>query len=114
MNNNEIFEDFWKTYTWPEYVPVFYRLYYNDAGEPVAYSMEDQPGKYIDITPEQFAASDPHVRVRNNQLVKSNAASVRKLIPDDNGTPCAVDNVAIVVDAAQPNQKWKLKNYDNS
>jgi hypothetical protein len=114
MNNNEIFEDFWKTYVWPEPSPIFYRLYYNDAGEPIAYSMEDQPGKYIEITAEQFAVSDPHVRVKNGQLIKLTSRTVSKLIPAADGTSCYISNVAIVVDDTAPNQKWKLKNYDNS
>jgi hypothetical protein len=114
MNNNEIFEDFWKSYVWPEPAPIFYRLYYNDAGEPIAYSMEDQSGKYIEITAEQYAASDPHVRVKNGQLVKPTSRTVSKLKPAADGTPCHTSNVAIVVDDTAPNQKWKLKNYDNS
>jgi len=113
MNNNEIFEDFWANYIWHEPAPIFYRLYYNDQGIPIAYSMEDMPGKYIDITPEQFAASNPHVRVKNGQILKPVAYAVSKLTPAADGTPCAVDNVTIVA-TVQPNQKWKLKNYDNS
>ena len=113
MNNNEIFEDFWKTYVWPDDKPIFYRLYYNDQGVPVSYSMEHMAGKYVDITPEQFAASDPHVRVKNGKLIKLATGTVSKLIPAADGTPCAVDNIAIVT-TSQHNQKWKLKNYDNS
>ena len=113
MNNNEIFEDFWKSYVWPEPAPIFYRLYYNDQGMPIAYSMEDQPGKYIEITAEQYAVSDPHVRVKNGQLIKPTTCAVSKLIPAADGTPCAVDNITIV-ENTQNNQKWKLKNYDNS
>ena len=49
-------EEFWSIlHDIPEPKPIFWRLYYNDAGEPVCYSMEDQPGNYIDIDPETFA-----------------------------------------------------------
>lgn len=113
MNNNEIFEDFWKSYVWPEPATIFYRLYYNDQGMPIAYSMEDLPGKYIEITAEQYAVSDPHVRVKNGQLIKTTTCAISKLIPAADGTPCAVDNITIV-ENTQHNQKWKLKNYDNS
>jgi hypothetical protein len=113
MNNNEIFEDFWKSYVWPEPTAIFYRLYYDEQGMPIAYSMEDQPGKYIEITAEQYAASNPHVRVKNGQLIKPTSCTVSKLIPAATGTPCAIDDITIVT-TAQHNQKWKLKNYDNS
>ena len=114
MNNNEIFEEFWANYSWPESVPVFYRLYYNESGEPVVYSMEDRPGKYIEITAEQFAASDPHVRVRNGKLIQLQFARTTKLVPSDTGTPCDPANVAIVVDENQIFQRWKLTHYENS
>jgi hypothetical protein len=113
MNNNEIFEDFWKTYVWPDVKPIFYRLYYDGQGMPLSYSMEHLPGKYVDITPEQFAASDPHVRVKNGKLIKLTSCAVSKLIPAATGTSCAVDNITVVT-TAQHNQKWELKNYDNS
>jgi hypothetical protein len=114
MNNNEIFEEFWNNYVWPESVPVFYRLYYNDAGEPVVYSMEDLPGKYIEITSEQFAASNPHVRVREGKLVLLQFARTSKLIPSDSGTPCDPYNITIVVDENQNSQRWNLKHYENN
>ena len=57
------FLDFWKAIEWPEIKPVYLRLYYDDSGLPLFYSHEDQPGKYIDLTPEQFALRDLQVRV---------------------------------------------------
>ena len=114
MNNNEIFEDFWKTYVWPEAKQLFYRLYYNENGEPISYSMEDLPGKYIEISVQQFAASDPHVRVKDGRLIKQTTSSTTKLVPATDGTPCAVDNITLVVDTTSPNQKWKLRHYDNN
>jgi hypothetical protein len=114
VNNNEIFEQFWQDFKWPESVPVFYRVYYGEPGEPLVYSMEQLPGKYIEITAEQYAASNSHARVRDGKLIYPQVTHVSKLVPAATGTPCDPANVAIVVAESQPNQKWKLKNYDNS
>lgn len=102
---------------WSEVVSVevqqpVYRLYHDDRGQPLFYSMERGPGNYIDITPEQFAAADSHVRVKDGKLVKTYQTGRRKLIPDNNGDiACARHSVTIVSDQ-QPYQRWKLKHYD--
>jgi hypothetical protein len=114
VNNNEIFEQFWQDFKWPEPAPVFYRVYYGEPGEPLVYSMEDLPGKYIEITAEQYAASDPHARVRDGKLIHPQVAQVSKLAPATTGTPCDPVNVAIVVAESQSNQKWKLRYYENN
>ena len=40
----------------PQPQSVFYRLYY-EGERPLFYSMEDLPGTYIEVTPEQYARS---------------------------------------------------------
>lgn len=114
MNNNEIFEQFWQDYKWPDPAPIFYRVYYGESGEPLVYSMEELPGKYIEITAEQFAASDPHAQVQDGKLIHPQVARVSKLAPADTGTPCDPANIAIVVVKSQLNQKWKLRHYENN
>ena len=43
-------EEFWSIlHDAPEPEPVFYRVYYSDDGTVICYSMEDLPGKYINI-----------------------------------------------------------------
>lgn len=105
---------------WSEVVPMThheprYRLYHDDQGQPLFYSMESQPGNYIDITPEQFAAADSHVRVVNGQLVKAQRRSTKKLVvsADQSGTACSVHSVTIVTDK-QPVRYWKLKSHEQN
>ena len=95
----------------PEPQPVFWRLYYNAAGEPITYSMEDLPGTYIEVDAETFARSPQNVRVREGQLIELKSA-VRRLVPADTGTPCHPDNVAIVVDEKEPHQRWSMKTHE--
>lgn len=87
---------------------LFYRLYYDHLGQPVCYSMEDLPGNYIEITAEQFAHSNPHVRVVDGKLVLPPAPCPPTLVPGEAGTPCSVTDVAVVVHPTQPHTKWKL------
>ena len=111
MNEQE-FLDFWKTIEWPEEKTVYYRLYYDDSGLPLFYSHEDQPGKYIDVTPEQFASQDLQVRVVNGVLTPRVKPAPPKLVPGTKGTPCNPNDVAVVVSAHEPNQRWKLKQHE--
>ena len=111
--NTQNFLEFWDTYTWPESKPVFFRLYYDDAGHPLCYSMEDHSGKYIEITAEQYAESSGRVIVKNGKLVKQYQTTTSKLVLAQHGTPCHLEDVTIVVDS-EPNQKWNLKTYDNN
>ena len=100
------FLDFWTNYQWIDATPVHYRLYYDDAGEPLFYSHEDLPGKYIDITPDQFVLQDQSVRVVDGKIVRQRTARMSKLVPANSGTLCHTQDVTVVV-ADQPGQYWK-------
>ena len=88
--------------------PIFYRAYYNNEGWVECYSMEDRPGKYVDIDQSTYAAS-PYARVIDGKLtVIKPATSIAKLAPSMIGTSCDPRDVCVVSDA-QKTVKWSLK-----
>ena len=103
-------EEFWDIlHAMPEPQPVFWRLYYNDAGQPVCYSMEDLPGNYIDIDAKTFALAPANVRVVDNKLKYITTRTSDKLVPGTAGTQCHSQNVAIVVE--QHGTHWSKQTY---
>ena len=103
-------EEFWDIlHSMPEPLPVFWRLYYNDAGEPVCYSMEDLPGNYIDIDAETFGLAPANVRVVDRKLKYITVRTSDKLVPGNTGTQCHPQNVAVVV--TQHGTPWSKQTY---
>jgi hypothetical protein len=93
--------------------PVFYRLYYNDDGTPIIYSMEELSGNYIEVDQQTYVLTPFNVRVVDGKLVYIKpVVTVKKLQPGDQGTPCDPSDVCIVVNEDQPNQKWTIVNNE--
>ena len=97
----------------PEPQPVFYRLYYDSTGVPLFYSMEDQPGNYLELTQEQYAQTKSNIRVRNGELVELTWTTSNKLVPGETGTPCDPRDVAVVT-LHEPATHWSKRTYEQS
>jgi hypothetical protein len=105
-------EEFWQALRdMPVPKPLSYRLYYNEQGEPIFYTMDDEPGTYIDIDAETFARSATNVVVQDGRLFEIVSTTTVKLEPADTGTPCHPDNVCIVVPETQEHQRWSKKRH---
>lgn len=97
----------------PEPQPVFYRLYYDDAGVPLFYSMEDLPGNYLELTQEQYAQGKSNIRVRDGKIVELTWVTSNKLVPGTTGTPCDPRDVAVVVNTDSATY-WSKRTYEQS
>jgi hypothetical protein len=98
----------------PEPQQPFYRLYYNDNGVPLFYSMADEPGTYIEVTPEEYRRRNSNVRVRDGKIIEVTWATTAKLVPGNSGTPCHPDNVAVIVAEDQPHTRWSKRTYESN
>jgi len=97
-------------FKWPESVPISYRLYHTDNGSPKCYSMEDLPGKYIEVDQETYTLARWNVRVVDDKIhIIKPAVTIHKLQPNAvTGTPCHINDVCVVVDVDQPHTKWNI------
>jgi hypothetical protein len=110
MNNEEIFRDFWANFKWPDAPSVTYRLYYDERGLPLMYSMENHPGSYIEVTPEQYALASHSVRVVEGRLTWPEPQSTfRKYRPSERGMPCHPKDITIVVGSDRPCRHWSKR-----
>ena len=98
----------------PEPQQPFFRLYHDDQGNPLFYSMADESGTYIELTPEQYHRNNSNVRVRDGKLVEVSWQTTFKLVPGNSGSPCHPDNVAVIVAKDQPHTRWSKKTYESN
>lgn len=103
-------DEFWSIlHNAPEPKPIFYRLYYDDAGLPIIYSMEDLPDNYIEVDQATYVLAPFNVRVINGQLTYIKPAiTIKKLQPGIDGTACDPRDVCVVVDPDQQHIKWTV------
>ena len=94
--------------------PPFFRLYHDDQGQPLFYSMEVVPGTYIEIDQATFARGATNVRVRDGKLIEITWTTTTKLVPGNSGSPCHPDNVAVIVTEDQPHTRWSKQTYESN
>ena len=112
MNNNEIFEQFWADFKWPDPpVQPEYRLYYNPVtGDPLFYSTDILDGAYIVIPQTEYSKYDHKVFVKHGKLHHtSNELHATKLVHCADGNwNSHTTNVEVLINDNLLGQKWKL------
>jgi hypothetical protein len=95
---------------------IEYRLYYDDHGRVVTYTMDKMEGDYVVIDKQTFAEARPDIRVINGRITTVNPNFiVCKLMPHDyEGTLCAYEDISILVDedVEAKSQRWKINTYE--
>jgi hypothetical protein len=108
-------EEFWGIlqYQIAEVPNPEFRLYYDDEGFPLFYSMEALPGNYIVVDQDTYHNGPKHIRVIDGKIIVYKTIFSKKLVPSiSNGVTCAVDNVCVIVGVDQPHIKWHLKKQE--
>lgn len=108
--NTENFLEFWQSFQWPEIQSVTYRLYYDDQGRPITYTMEDLPGTYIEVDQATYIHGSFGVRVVDGKLIiLEPAITAKKLQPSqDQGTACDPRDVCVIVSDNTKHKKWNI------
>jgi hypothetical protein len=105
-------DEFWHIlHAVPDVSALTYRLYHDEAGQLLFYSMERLPGNYIEIDAATFGRSPSRVRVVNGQLIETKWRTVNKLTPDAVGTRCHPKDIAVIV-STQSYIDWSKKIYE--
>jgi hypothetical protein len=105
-------EEFWKILAdVPATAPLHYRLYHDQNGVPLFYSMEDLPGTYIEIDQDTYTRNPSNVRVHSGKLYELTEKITTKLTHSNTGTPCDPTDVCIVVTETHQHQRWSKQTY---
>lgn len=88
-----------------------FRLYHDEQGQPLFYSMEDLPGRYICIDADTFAQGRYDLRVVDGQIRRAQQSRPGKIKPSLEGVACHATN-AMIVDPTSSSY-WKLQNYED-
>ena len=97
-------------YAVPDIKPQTHRLYHDDQGQVLFYTMEDLPGSYIVVDASTYAQARYDVKVVSGQLQElPKSPSVIKLVPSDQGTCCHPRDVCLLVPENHEHIKWSVK-----
>jgi len=117
MMSNETTENFLRVmaeFEWPEPRPISYRLYYNEDGSPKCYTMDDLPGKYIEVDQETYVNHTWNVRVVDGKLrIVPIKKTVNKLGPSlEGGIACHPSDICVVIDTNRAHTKWNMITHE--
>lgn len=106
-------DEFWQIlHDVPDSKPIYYRLYYDDSGRPICYSMEDLPGNYIEIDQSTYIHSSMWIKVKDGKLQEYRPwLQPAKLTPSGSGVPCDPCDI-MIVNPANNAQTWSMENHD--
>ena len=93
----------------PQPLPLQHRLYHDEQGHVLFYTMEDLPGSWIAVDALTYAQASHDVRVIEGQVVPlPKIRTISKLRPGATGTSCDPRDICIVVSHDQPHVRWSV------
>jgi hypothetical protein len=95
----------------PKNTRIEHRVYFDDKGELLFYSMEDLPGNYVVVDAEFFSGSPSNVCLRDGKLVVITQDTSSKLVPGNHGVSCDARDIVIISEHGKC-LKWTKRHYD--
>ena len=89
-----------------------FRLYHDENGFPLFFSMEDLPGNYVVVDHEMYLGGPGNIRVVDGKLKVYQTMFGKKLVPSEQGQACDPRDICITVPADQQHIKWNLKHQE--
>ena len=89
-----------------------FRLYHDENGFPLFFSMEDLPGNYVVVDKEMYLGGPRNIRVVNGKLKVYQTMFGKKLVPSAQGQACDPRDICVVVSEDYPHTKWNLKHQE--
>ena len=108
----EEFFGIWASQVQVEPKKLEFRLYHDENGFPLFFSMEDLPGNYVVVDQEMFLGGPRNIRVVNGKLKVYQTMFGKKLVPSEQGQACDPRDICVIVPADQPHTKWNLKHQE--
>ena len=96
---------------------VEFRLYYDDNGNVLCYSADSTgpDANYIIVDTQVYAEGRVDIKVVDGKITKpSGRLVISKMIPDNEGTRCAIEDITIIVtdEYSGETMNWKSKQYE--
>ena len=111
MTEEEFF-GIWQSQTPAVHAAPEFRLYHDENGFPLYFSMECLPGNYVVVDKEMYLGGPRNIRVVNGKLKVYQTMFGKKLVPSDLGQTCDSRDICVIVPADQPHVKWNLKHQE--
>lgn len=90
-----------------------HRLYYDEKGRPLFYSMEDLPGTWIEVTPTEYVIARYDIKIKDGKIIElPKTFHINKLRPATKGIACHPQDICLIVSADDPHQKWNLDDHE--
>lgn len=93
---------------------VVYRLYYDEAGNVITYTIDELPGKYIVVSHKQYTEARTNVTIVDDKIVEAKRRILlEKYVKNlDGGVKTSKYDINIISDI--DSVYWKHEQYDES
>lgn len=92
-----------------------HRLYYDEKGQPLFYTMEDLSGDWIEVTALDYVLARHDIKIKDGKIIElPKTFHINKLRPAPEGIACHPQDICIVVGMDHPYQTWGLDQHEQN